>query len=155
MCWSAILRNISFFPKSRPEIVFFFSFFFFFFFFLSSTTLCEFWLAQLFLSMVSFPVPSVSNYLLPSSSNHLSRHHPILYMFSLLFLNTRVGRLLTIRPSFHNWAFLAVLEFFRGEGAGLAPNPQPGGPGCLSSSVFYPLTCPAWVSLPVATLPPA
>ena len=39
------------------------------FFFLSSTTLCEFWLAQLFLSMVSFPVPSVSNYLLPSSSN--------------------------------------------------------------------------------------
>jgi len=41
----------------------------FFFFFLSSTTLCEFWLAQLFLSMVSFPVPSVSNYLLPSSSN--------------------------------------------------------------------------------------
>jgi len=41
------------------------------FFFLSSTTLCEFWFAQLFLSMVSFPVPSVSNYLLPSSSNHL------------------------------------------------------------------------------------
>jgi len=30
------------------------------FFFLSSATLCEFWLAQLFLSMVSFPVPSVS-----------------------------------------------------------------------------------------------
>jgi len=29
------------------------------FFFLSSTTVCEFWLAQLFLSMVSFPVPSV------------------------------------------------------------------------------------------------
>ena len=36
--------------------------------------LCEFWLAQLFLSIVSFPVPSVSNYLLPSSSNRLSRH---------------------------------------------------------------------------------
>jgi hypothetical protein len=28
-----------------------------FFFFLSCTTLCEFWLAQLFLFMVSFPVP--------------------------------------------------------------------------------------------------
>ena len=78
---------------------------FFFFFFLSSITLCEFWLVQLFLSMVSFPVPSVSNYLLPSSSNRLSRHktfHVPIYMFSLLFLNTHVGRLLIIRPSFNN-----------------------------------------------------
>ena len=70
-------------------------------------------------------------------------------MFSLLFLNIRVGRLLTIRPSFNNWAFLAVLRLLRGDGAGLAPNPQPGEPECLSSSGFFPLTCPAWVSLPV------
>jgi hypothetical protein len=37
----------------------------------------------------------------------------------------------------------------------LTPNPQPGGPGYHSSSRSYPLTCPAWVLLPVATLPPA
>ena len=55
-------------------------------FFLISTSLCEFWVAQLFLSMVSFPVPSVSNYLLPSSSNHLSRHHPILILAFLSVL---------------------------------------------------------------------
>jgi hypothetical protein len=35
------------------------------------------------------------------------------------------------------------------------PNPQPGGPGYPSSSDPYPLTCSAWVALPVATLPPA
>ena len=57
-----------------------------FFFFLSSTTLCEFWLAQLFLSMVSFPVPSVSNYLLPSSSDRLSCRHPILILAFLSVL---------------------------------------------------------------------
>jgi hypothetical protein len=34
-------------------------------------------------------------------------------------------------------------------------NPQPGGPGYPSSSGSYLLTCPTWVSLPVATLPPA
>jgi len=59
---------------------------YFFFFFLSSTTLCEFWLAQLFLSMVSFPVPSVSNYLLQFSSNRLSRHHSILILAFLSVL---------------------------------------------------------------------
>jgi hypothetical protein len=37
----------------------------------------------------------------------------------------------------------------------LTPNPQLGGPGYPSSSGSYPLTCPAWVTLPVATLPPA
>ena len=46
---------------------------FFSFFFLSSRTPCEFWLPQLFLSMISFPVPYVSNYLFPSSSNRLPR----------------------------------------------------------------------------------
>ena len=57
-----------------------------FFFFLSSTILCEFWLAQLFLFVVSFPVPSVSNYLFPTSSNHLSRHHPVLILAFLSVL---------------------------------------------------------------------
>jgi hypothetical protein len=37
----------------------------------------------------------------------------------------------------------------------LMPNPQPGGPGYPSSSGSHPLTCPAWVTIPVATLPPA
>jgi len=97
---------------------------------------------------------SATSCILPGLSTVKTFHVPI-YMFSLLFLNTRISRLITIGPSFHNWAFLVVLEFFWGEGAGLAPSPQPRGPGCLSSSGFYPLTCLAWVSLPVATLPPA
>jgi hypothetical protein len=37
----------------------------------------------------------------------------------------------------------------------VTPNPQPGGPGYPSSSGSYHLTCPAWVPLTVATLPPA
>jgi hypothetical protein len=35
----------------------------------------------------------------------------------------------------------------------LTPNPQPGGPGYPSSSGSYPLTCPAWVTLPHAQPP--
>jgi hypothetical protein len=34
------------------------------------------------------------------------------------------------------------------------PNPQPGGRGYPSSPGSYPSTCPAWVALPVAALPP-
>jgi len=34
-------------------------------------------------------------------------------------------------------------------------NPQPGGPGYLSSSDLSPSSCPARETLPVATLPPA
>jgi hypothetical protein len=44
---------------------------------------------------------------------------------------------------------------FYGEVVSLMPNPQPGGPGYPSSSGSYPLTCPAWVILPVTKLPPA
>ena len=44
--------------------------------------------------------------------------------------------------------------FFLGWGTP-TPNPQPGGPGCPFLSGPSPLTCPAWVTLPVATLPPA
>jgi hypothetical protein len=40
-------------------------------------------------------------------------------------------------------------------GCSFTSNPQPGGPGYPSSSGSYPLTCPAWVTLPVARLPPA
>jgi hypothetical protein len=43
--------------------------FLFFFFFFSSTTLYEFWLAQLFLSIVSSLAPSVSSSSLPSFSS--------------------------------------------------------------------------------------
>jgi len=48
------------------------------FFFFSSTTLCEFWLTQLFLSIVSPPASFVSNCSLPSSSSHSSHRLPIL-----------------------------------------------------------------------------
>jgi hypothetical protein len=41
------------------------------------------------------------------------------------------------------------------ENVSLTPNPQPGGPGYPSSSGSFPLTCPAWVTLPVATIPQA
>jgi hypothetical protein len=157
------------------------------FFFFSSTTLYEFWLAQLFLSIVSSPGPSVSNFSLPCFLDHwpcpfhliscraticnsvcmicssiscifpgwsiVSTFYVPKYIFCFLFLGTRFGHLLFSCPAFHNWAFLAFWVFFRGKVAGLAPNPQPGGPGCLCSSGFYPLTCPAWVALPVATLP--
>jgi hypothetical protein len=43
---------------------------FFFFFFFSSTTLYEFWLAQLFLSIVSSLASSVSSSSLPTFSGH-------------------------------------------------------------------------------------
>jgi len=46
----------------------------------SSTTLCEFWLAQLFLSIVSSPVSFVSNWSPPSSTNHSSHRPPILLL---------------------------------------------------------------------------
>jgi hypothetical protein len=36
-----------------------------------------------------------------------------------------------------------------------APNLQPGGPGYRLLPGSSPLTCPAWQTLPVATLPPA
>jgi hypothetical protein len=49
---------------------------FFFFFFFSSTTLYEFWLAELFLSIVSSLAPSVSSSSLPSFSGHFSRRLP-------------------------------------------------------------------------------
>jgi hypothetical protein len=47
-------------------------------FFFSSSTLYEFWLAQLFLSIVSSLASSVSSSSLPSFSGHFSRRLPIL-----------------------------------------------------------------------------
>ena len=59
------------------------------FFFFSSTTLYEFWLAQLFLSISSSPASFVSNYSLSSSSSHSSRHPPILLLaFPSVLLHT-------------------------------------------------------------------
>ena len=52
--------------------------------------------------------------------------------------------------------FLACMFFLAGdEVLAHRPNPQPGGPVYLSLSGCSPLTCPARVALPVATLPPA
>jgi len=60
--------------------------------FLSSfnpTTLCEFWLAQLFLSIVSSPASFVSNWSPLSSSNHSSHRLPILLLaFPSVLLHT-------------------------------------------------------------------
>jgi len=56
------------------------------FFFFSSTTLYEFWLAQLFLSISSSPASFVSNYSLPSSSCHSSHRPPILLLTFPSFL---------------------------------------------------------------------
>jgi hypothetical protein len=56
------------------------------FFFFSSTTLYEFWLAKLFLSIVSSLAPSVSSSSLPSFSGHFSRRLPILILAFLSVL---------------------------------------------------------------------
>jgi hypothetical protein len=59
-----------------------------FFFFFSSTTLYEFWLAQLFPSIVSSLAPSIFISSLPSFSGNFSRHLPILtlaFLFALCF----------------------------------------------------------------------
>jgi hypothetical protein len=47
------------------------------------------------------------------------------------------------------------LYFYWCEVVSLTSNSQPGGPVYPSSSGPYPLTCPAWVALPVVTPPPA
>ena len=47
------------------------------------------------------------------------------YIFSFLFLITRFGRLLSIRPAFNNWAFLAVFGFFFSGARLLALRPTP------------------------------
>jgi hypothetical protein len=60
--------------------------FFFFFFFFSSTTLYEFWLAQLFLSIISSLAPSVSSSSLPSFSGNFSRRLSILILAFLSVL---------------------------------------------------------------------
>jgi len=52
----------------------------------SSTTLCEFWVAQLFLSIVSFPAPFVSNWSPPFPSNHSSHRLPILLLAFHLYM---------------------------------------------------------------------
>jgi hypothetical protein len=51
--------------------------------------------------------------------------------------------------------FLNNFVFLWCEVVSVTPNSQPGGPEFASLSGSYPLTCPAWVTLPVAMLPPA
>jgi hypothetical protein len=55
----------------------------------SSTTLYEFWLAQLFLYIVSSLAPSASNSSLPTSTGHFSRHLPVL-IFAFLSVLLRM-----------------------------------------------------------------
>jgi len=70
----------------------------------SSTTLCEFWLAELFLSIASSPASFVSNWSLPSSSNHSSHCLPIsLLAFPSVLLHT-VSICIWSWPLFH-WSF--------------------------------------------------
>jgi hypothetical protein len=64
-----------------------------YFFFFSSTTLYEFWLAQLFSSIVSSLAPSVSSSSLPSFSGHFSRRLPILI---LAFLSVLLRTVITV-----------------------------------------------------------
>jgi hypothetical protein len=47
-----------------------------------------------------------------------------------------------------------TILFLRCEVVSLTSNPQPGGPVSPSLSGSYPSTCPVWMALPVATLPP-
>jgi hypothetical protein len=47
------------------------------------------------------------------------------------------------------------LKILRGGAVNPIPNPQPGGPGYPFLSGSSPLICPAWETLPAATLPPA
>jgi hypothetical protein len=51
----------------------------------------------------------------------------------------------------HLWGFLNICPFM-GWACNPTPNPQPGGPGCPFLSGPSPLACPAWETLPVATL---
>jgi len=73
-------------PVNANSIRIKYSGFFFFFFFFSSTILYEFWLAQLFLSIVSSPAPSVSNFSLPYFPDRSSHHPPNLILASLSVL---------------------------------------------------------------------
>ena len=58
--------------------------------------------SQLFRSIASSRAPSVSSSSLPSFSDHFSRRHVPKYIFSFLFLITRFGLLLSMRPAFNN-----------------------------------------------------
>ena len=74
------------------------------FFFFSSTTLCEFWLAQLFLSISSSPASFISNCSLPSSLSHSSHCLPILLLaFPSVLLHT-ASICIWSWPLFH-WSF--------------------------------------------------
>jgi hypothetical protein len=76
-----------------------------------------------------------------TSSNHLKLGLPIFLVTYILFY-----RLIF-------WFMNSLVSTVWGHS--LTPNPRPEVPGCPSSSGSYPLTCPAWVTLPVATLLPA
>ena len=71
------------------------------------------------------------------------------YGFRCFFLLQ--GGVATAFPVFREFALLdvSVIKWFYRRGlSALSPNLQPGGPGGHSLSDLYPLTCPAWVTLP-------
>ena len=86
---------------------------------------------------------SAISFILSGLSIVMTFHVPI-FIHRFVFRLTRFSLYPFIHPTFLDWNFLAA-KFFRGWVAGLAPNPQPGGPGSLSSCGFYPLTCPCLV----------
>jgi hypothetical protein len=71
----------------------------------------------------------------------------VAHLFSLIFHSFHLSEADYLVPEQFSFYGVRVVS--------LTPNPQPGGPGYPSSSGSYPLTSPAWVPLPVATLSPA
>ena len=88
------LHHLPILPLAYSELPSSFSFF-------SSTTLCEFWLAQLFLSIASSPASFVSNCSPPSSSNHSSHRLPILLLAFPSVLLHAVSICIRSWPLFH------------------------------------------------------
>ena len=68
------------------------------------------------LPLLRSPFPVLHSHLSQIISHVVFPSYVPKYIFSFLFLITRFGRLLSIRPAFNNWAFLAVLDFFPGRG---------------------------------------
>jgi hypothetical protein len=112
------------------------------FFFTSATVHCGPWLAIVFLHFrrsLAAARPCFSN---------LDIHFLFLRSFPKSYSETSVwlgGQL---------YCFLDKFVFLWDWDVNPMPNPQPEGPGCLSLSGTSLLTCPAWETLPVATLPP-
>jgi hypothetical protein len=74
---------------------------------------------------------------------------------SLTMSYLEIHIVLVERSGYIVWASQLDKKFLRCRVISLTPKPQPGGPGYPFLSGSSPLTCPAWETLPVATLPPS